>query len=109
LQTMDSRTRGFPARLLVTVLVLTWGLAIGLSAAQSTTPSSQAGAVAGSSSAPPTANAPRAISTPPPQATGYVGAETCLTCHENADKGMAGTAHARAADPRSPAAAKACE
>jgi DmsE family decaheme c-type cytochrome len=39
----------------------------------------------------------------------YAGEETCLTCHEDQKKGYEGSAHARAADPRSPAAAKGCE
>jgi DmsE family decaheme c-type cytochrome len=40
---------------------------------------------------------------------GYAGEETCLTCHEDQKKGYHGSPHARAADPRSPAAAKGCE
>jgi DmsE family decaheme c-type cytochrome len=39
----------------------------------------------------------------------YVGSQTCLGCHEGMDASMAGTAHARAAHPRSPAAAEGCE
>jgi DmsE family decaheme c-type cytochrome len=39
----------------------------------------------------------------------YVGQEMCVTCHEGVDKSLAGTAHARAADPRSPAAKQGCE
>ena len=39
--------------------------------------------------------------------TGYVGEETCLTCHE--DKKYHGTVHARARNPRTPAAAQGCE
>ena len=37
----------------------------------------------------------------------YVGAETCLGCHEN--KAADPTLHFRAADPRTPAATKGCE
>jgi DmsE family decaheme c-type cytochrome len=43
------------------------------------------------------------------QASGFVGEETCLTCHEDMKKGYHGSAHARTQDPRSPAAAKGCE
>ena len=39
----------------------------------------------------------------------YVGEETCLTCHEDRKSGYQGSAHARALDPRSPAAAHGCE
>ena len=40
-------------------------------------------------------------------AAGYVGEETCLGCHEN--KKYHGTVHARAKNPRTPAAAQGCE
>jgi len=40
-------------------------------------------------------------------AAGYVGQETCLGCHE--DKKYHGTAHARAKNPRTPAAGQGCE
>lgn len=39
----------------------------------------------------------------------YVGEETCLTCHEDQKKGYHGSPHARARNPRSPAAAQGCE
>jgi DmsE family decaheme c-type cytochrome len=42
-------------------------------------------------------------------ATGYVGEETCLTCHEDQKKGYHGSPHGRAANPRSPMATKGCE
>lgn len=42
-------------------------------------------------------------------ASGFVGEETCLTCHEDMKKGYHGSPHARTQDPRSPAAAKGCE
>jgi DmsE family decaheme c-type cytochrome len=42
-------------------------------------------------------------------ATGYVGEETCLTCHEDQKKGYHGSPHARAGNPRTPAANKGCE
>jgi len=39
----------------------------------------------------------------------YVGQDTCLTCHEDMTKGLDSTPHGRAADPRTPAAARGCE
>jgi DmsE family decaheme c-type cytochrome len=53
------------------------------------------------------AAAPAAQATP--AASGYVGEDTCLTCHEDQGKGYQGTPHARAQNPRTPAAAKSCE
>jgi DmsE family decaheme c-type cytochrome len=56
---------------------------------------------------------PGATAAPAAQAAapagGYVGEDTCLTCHEDAGKGYKGTPHARAKDPRTPAAGKSCE
>jgi DmsE family decaheme c-type cytochrome len=49
-----------------------------------------------------------AATTPAP-ATGYVGEETCLTCHEDQKKGYHGSPHARAANPRTPAGKQGCE
>ena len=43
------------------------------------------------------------------QQSGYVGEETCLTCHEDQKKGYHGSPHARTANPRTPAAKKGCE
>ena len=43
----------------------------------------------------------------PPQA-GYVGSDTCETCHTQGET-LKGTAHAQAKNPRSPAAAHGCE
>ena len=42
-------------------------------------------------------------------ASGYVGEETCITCHEEKTKGYHGSKHSRAANPRTPAAGKGCE
>ena len=52
--------------------------------------------------------------TPQPQqaaqaAAGYVGEDTCLTCHEQQKQGYFGSPHHRAGDPRSPAAKQGCE
>lgn len=46
---------------------------------------------------------------PAAQAATYVGEETCLTCHADMTRGYHGSAHGRAANPRSPAANKGCE
>src|SRR4029078_5702306 len=43
------------------------------------------------------------------RAAGYVGEETCLTCHEDQKKGYHGSPHARAKNPRPPAAKQGCE
>ena len=43
-----------------------------------------------------------------PAAT-FVGADTCLACHEGMNKAIEGTPHGRTALPRSPAATQGCE
>lgn len=53
-----------------------------------------------------TAAAPATQAAP---AAAFVGDDTCLTCHEDKTKGYHGSAHARVADPRSPAAGRGCE
>src|SRR5262245_49447892 len=42
-------------------------------------------------------------------AAGYVGEQTCLTCHEEKTKGYHSSPHGRAQNPRTPAATKGCE
>ena len=56
--------------------------------------------------APPTAT-PTAQAAAP--AGGYIGEETCVTCHEEKTKGYHGSPHSRASNPRTPAAGKGCE
>jgi DmsE family decaheme c-type cytochrome len=49
---------------------------------------------------------------PPPtpaRAADFVGADTCLGCHEDMNRGISQTLHGKAAHPRSPAAAQGCE
>jgi len=52
---------------------------------------------------------------PPAQAAkatpdaGFVGEETCLTCHEDMKKGYYGSPHSRTRNPRTPAATQGCE
>lgn len=55
--------------------------------------------------------APQTAASAPVQASGYVGADTCMTCHEDqaTKASYTDSPHARAADPRSPAAAYGCE
>jgi len=82
---MPNRRDGFPARLLATALAVLCLAVIGLAAASSkSTPASKAAAAA--------------------QVTGFVGDETCATCHDTEAKGMEGTLHGKAQNPRSPAA-----
>jgi predicted CXXCH cytochrome family protein len=49
----------------------------------------------------------RAATAEPPG--GYVGADTCLTCHDGEGKSLSHTEHARAANPRTPMAGVGCE
>src|SRR5436190_960962 len=49
------------------------------------------------------AQAPQA---PPP---GYVGSDTCVTCHTDKTDSLKGTPHAQAKNPRSPEATQGCE
>ena len=55
------------------------------------------------------AKAGAAQAAPAQDSSQYVGEETCLTCHEDRKNGYHGSPHARALDPRSPAAAAGCE
>ncbi|HTM26060.1 MAG TPA: DmsE family decaheme c-type cytochrome [Vicinamibacterales bacterium] len=55
------------------------------------------------------AKAPEATAAAATVGAGYVGEETCLTCHEDQKKGYHGSPHARARNPRTPAAAQGCE
>jgi DmsE family decaheme c-type cytochrome len=50
-----------------------------------------------------------AQSAEPVPAGDYVGSDTCATCHEAEAKGLTGTQHARAANPRTPMATHGCE
>jgi DmsE family decaheme c-type cytochrome len=62
---------------------------------------------------PPGEKSPAAQTPPQPAAqaaAGYVGQDTCLTCHDDKDEGpFMKTAHASKADPRTPAAKLGCE
>jgi DmsE family decaheme c-type cytochrome len=71
----------------------------------SQSPASAAAAVPATAAPTPAGNTPPSTT----QAAGYVGDDTCLTCHEDQAKGYHGSPHARALDPRSPAGNKGCE
>jgi DmsE family decaheme c-type cytochrome len=45
----------------------------------------------------------------PALATGYVGSDTCLTCHTDQGETLKGSKHAQEKNPRSPAATQGCE
>jgi DmsE family decaheme c-type cytochrome len=94
---MRTRRDGHPASLLATALVLVWGAAIGLAAA----------------SGPPAADPDRSHSTSPAPApaaqgaqatSGFVGDETCATCHESEKKTLNATLHGKVQNTRTPAA-----
>jgi DmsE family decaheme c-type cytochrome len=90
---MPKRGDGFPARLLATALAVLCLAVIGLAAASS-------------KSAP----APKADASAT-QTAGYVGDDTCATCHDSEAKGMRETLHGKAQNSRTPAAknGQACE
>src|SRR3982751_3646586 len=57
----------------------------------------------------PQVKAPEAATATATPVSGYVGEDTCLTCHEDQKKGYHGSPHARAQNPRTPAAKQGCE
>jgi DmsE family decaheme c-type cytochrome len=84
---MWKRSDGIPARLLVTALVLVGVMAIGVAAAST--------GKSDSKTAGPSASDP---------AAGYVGNDTCVTCHESEGKSMEHSLHGKAQDSRTPSA-----
>jgi DmsE family decaheme c-type cytochrome len=89
---MAKRGDGFPARLLATALAFLCVMVIGLAAAGSRSPS-----------------APKAA--PVTQTTGYVGDETCATCHETQATALHRTLHGKEQNSQTPAAkdGRSCE
>jgi len=89
---MRTRGDGFPARLLATALACLCVMAIGVAAAGSRTPT--------------TPN-----TTPVTQTTGFVGDDTCATCHDSETKGLHESLHGKAQNVKTPAAktGQACE
>ena len=62
--------------------------------------------------APPKSPAPSQATTPPPAAApqpGYVGSDTCVTCHTDQETSINGSKHGQAKNPRTPAAGAGCE
>jgi DmsE family decaheme c-type cytochrome len=55
------------------------------------------------------AQAPAGQATPPAQPAGYVGSDTCVVCHSDKEDSLKGTQHAKAMNPRTPAATQGCE
>jgi DmsE family decaheme c-type cytochrome len=71
-----------------------------------------AGVAPTSTSAPSLPVAPQvspAQTAPAPPPAGYVGAETCATCHQGYEASITASKHGQAKDPRTPAAARGCE
>lgn len=104
---MGRFTRSLSPRVATTAAIVMW-LVVVVSVA-ATPQASQSSASPATSAAP--AASTSAAKTPPstPQASGYVGDDTCLTCHEEQSKGYHGSPHARVLNPRTPAANKGCE
>jgi DmsE family decaheme c-type cytochrome len=88
---MRTRRDGFPATLLAAALVLAWIAAIGLVPAHAAAdqPAAHAAAAAAPQSAP---------------ENGFVGDETCATCHEGPAKSLHASLHGKAQNVRTPAA-----
>ena len=95
---MKLRSGGFPATSLVTVLAIVWAVGIAIAAG-----GAPADVTAAAPIASPTlpAIAPTAA---PVQQTGFVGDETCTTCHDTEGKGLHQTLHGKAQNVRTPAA-----
>jgi DmsE family decaheme c-type cytochrome len=72
-------------------------------------PSSARAETAGPHAIVPVPSPPSVVQTAAPAANGYVGADTCVTCHDSEGKSLSHTAHARAANPRTPMAGLGCE
>jgi len=106
---MNLRSDGVQARMLVTALAIVWAVALGLAAGQAPT-------LTATATAPAATNTPmRGVTPAPPpaapQATGFVGEDTCVTCHEPEGKGLHTTLHGKAQNARTPAAraSQSCE
>ena len=93
---MRIRRDGFPATLLVAALVLVWVAAVGLAAASNRPEVAQTNTARLATPPPPAA--------PAPQASGFVGDETCATCHDTQAKALKSTLHGKAQNGRTPAA-----
>src|SRR4029453_5916082 len=97
---MGRFTRTLSPLFILTGAVAVW-LAVMVTVSASAGPARQGGSPVG-----PAAPAQAAKATP---SGGFVGEETCLTCHEDMKKGYYGSPHSRTRNPRTPAATQACE
>jgi DmsE family decaheme c-type cytochrome len=95
---MRRRSDGFPARPLVTALVLVCSVAIGLAIASSRPLIAQSNGPAAHSSTSSGGSATTA------QTSGLVGDDTCATCHESNANGLKHTLHGKAQNSRTPSA-----
>ena len=94
---MLKRRAGYPAGRLVTALAILWAMAIGLTAAGNRPATPEATRVSAAPASPvATASAP--------QANGFVGDDTCSTCHDSEAKGLHLSLHGKAQNARTPAA-----
>jgi DmsE family decaheme c-type cytochrome len=83
------------------VLLCLWAAGIGLAAASNRAPEAQA--AQGSAVSVSTKDAPASASAAG-QANGFVGDDTCTTCHDSEGKGLKGTLHSKTQNTRTPAA-----
>src|SRR5690349_16812647 len=99
---MLKRSDGFPVRRLMTALAIMWAMAIGLAAAGGRQQPTAAAAPVAAAAAP--TGAAAAPTAPATQANGFVGDDTCSTCHEPEAKALHLTQHGKAQNTRTPAA-----
>src|ERR1043166_4001683 len=99
---MTYRRNRVGARMILGVLV--WALAAGISAAGRSP-------AAGNPASPAIEKAAAPVLPAAPQASGFVGDDTCTACHESEGKVFAGTLHGKAQNVRTPSAKmnQACE
>jgi DmsE family decaheme c-type cytochrome len=102
---------GFPARWLVTALVLLWASAVGLAAASVRPAAAQPNGALARAASPPAAATKSTATTPAAQGTGFVGDDTCSTCHDTEAKALHSTLHGKAQNEKAPAGknGQACE
>ena len=100
---MLKRSDGLPVRRLMTALAILWAMAVGLAAAGGRQQTASGAAPTAVAARPPaTAAGPAAPGTA--QANGFVGDDTCSTCHEPEAKALHLTQHGKAQNTRTPAA-----
>ncbi len=92
---LDSRVARACRRVLLLPAAVAWLFLVAASSMTADEPAAQARPPAAPAAALPPAD--------------YVGSDTCLGCHEDANSRLPATAHGRAAHPGSPAAARGCE